>query len=194
MKYIIGVDPGASGAIAILEDTGKLVHVFDMPSVEIISGGKAKRRVSPEMLAAELRLYADQGAVAYVEQVGAMPGQGVSSMFAFGQAFGIVLGVMAGLAIPTQTVTPAKWKKDMKLNQGKDAARAKATVSAIFNTVYNGPSPSPICWPVVTVTDSGNANLAHAAEFSCPWFRSAWSNRVRLSAGNRRPRAASSGP
>lgn len=124
--FVIGVDPGASGAIAILEQDGKLVHVFDMPSVEIMSGGKAKRRVSPEMLAAELRLYADQGAVAYVEQVGAMPGQGVSSMFAFGQAFGIVLGVMAGLAIPTQTVTPAKWKKDLKLNGGKDASRAKA--------------------------------------------------------------------
>lgn len=126
MSFIIGVDPGASGAIAIIESTGKLVHVFDMPSVEIVSGGKAKRRVSPEMLAAELRLYADQRAVAYLEQVGAMPGQGVSSMFAFGQAFGIVLGVMAGLAIPCQTVTPAKWKKDLKLNGGKDAARAKA--------------------------------------------------------------------
>jgi len=126
MSFIIGVDPGAAGAIAIIESTGKLVHVFDMPSVEVVVGGKAKRRVSPEMLAAELRLYADQGAVAYVEQVGAMPGQGVSSMFAFGQAFGIVLGVMAGLAIPCQTVTPAKWKKDMKLNTGKDAARAKA--------------------------------------------------------------------
>lgn len=126
MSFIIGVDPGAAGAIAILEDGGKLVHVFDMPSVEIVTGGKAKRRVSPEMLAAELRLYADQGAVAYVEQVGAMPGQGVSSMFAFGQAFGIVLGVMAGLAIPCQTVTPGKWKKAMNLNAGKDAARAKA--------------------------------------------------------------------
>lgn len=126
MSFIIGVDPGAAGAIAIIESTGKLVHVFDMPSVEVVTGGKAKRRVSPEMLAAELRLYANQGAVACVEQVGAMPGQGVSSMFAFGQAFGIVLGVMAGLAIPCQTITPAKWKKDMKLNAGKDAARAKA--------------------------------------------------------------------
>ena len=126
MSFIIGCDPGAAGAIAIIEDNGTLVHVFDMPSVEIVSNGKAKRRVSPEMLAAELRLYADQGACAVVEQVGAMPGQGVSSMFAFGQAFGIVLGVMAGLAIPCQTVTPAKWKKDMKLNTGKDAARAKA--------------------------------------------------------------------
>lgn len=126
MSFTIGVDPGAGGAIAIVEDDGSLVHVFDMPSVEIVVGGKAKRRVSPEMLAAELRLYADQGAVAVVEQVGAMPGQGVSSMFAFGQAFGIVLGVMAGLAIPVQTVTPGKWKKAAGLNAGKDAARAKA--------------------------------------------------------------------
>lgn len=126
MSFIIGVDPGASGAIAIIQDDCKLVHVFEMPSVEIVSNGKAKRRVSPEMLAAELRLYADQGACAVVEQVNAMPGQGVTSMFAFGQAFGIVLGVMAGLAIPCQTVTPSKWKKDLKLNTGKDAARAKA--------------------------------------------------------------------
>jgi len=126
MSFIIGIDPGAAGAVAIIEDDGKLVHVFDMPAVEVVVGGKAKRRVSPEMLAAELRLYADQGAVAYVEQVNAMPGQGVTSMFAFGQAFGIVLGVMGGLAIPCQTVTPAKWKKDMRLNTGKDAARAKA--------------------------------------------------------------------
>lgn len=126
MSFIIGIDPGAAGAVAILEDDGNLVHVFDMPSVEVVSGGKAKRRVSPEMLAAELRLYADQGAVAVVEQVGAMPGQGVSSMFAFGQAFGIVLGVLAGLAIPTSTVTPARWKKTLQLNAGKDASRAKA--------------------------------------------------------------------
>lgn len=126
MSFIIGIDPGAAGAVAILEADGKLVQVFDMPAVEVVSNGKAKRRVSPEMLAAELRLYASQGAVAYVEQVSAMPGQGVTSMFAFGQAFGIVLGVTAGLAIPTQTITPAKWKKDLNLNPGKDAARAKA--------------------------------------------------------------------
>ena len=47
-------------------------------------------------------------------------------MFAFGQAYGLVLGVLAGLWIPTSTVTPAAWKKALKLNTGKDAARAKA--------------------------------------------------------------------
>lgn len=123
--FIIGIDPGASGAVAILDD-GVLIHVFDMPAVEIEVGGKKKKRISPEMLAAELRLFADQGAVAVVEQVNAMPGQGVTSMFAFGQAYGLALGVLAGLAIPTRTVTPAKWKKDLQLNTGKDAARARA--------------------------------------------------------------------
>ena len=126
MSFIIGIDPGAGGAVAILERSGELVHVFDMPSVEVISGGKAKRRVSPEMLAAELRLYNVHGTCAYIEQVGAMPGQGVSSMFAFGEAFGLAKGVLAGLGIPVQTVTPSKWKKALSLNAGKDGARAKA--------------------------------------------------------------------
>ena len=126
MNFIIGIDPGAGGAVAILTKTGELVHVFDMPAVEVVVGGKAKRRVSPEMLAAELKLYADQGARAVIEQVGAMPGQGVSSMFAFGEAFGLAKGVLAGLAIPTQSVTPGKWKKALQINAGKDAARAKA--------------------------------------------------------------------
>lgn len=124
--FIIGIDPGASGAVAILEKSGKLVHVFDMPSVELMAGGKAKKRVSPEMLADELKLYADQGAIAVVEQVGAMPGQGVSSMFAFGESFGLAKGVLAGLGIPTSTVTPGKWKKFMGVNAGKDGSRAKA--------------------------------------------------------------------
>jgi crossover junction endodeoxyribonuclease RuvC len=78
------------------------------------------------MLAAELRLYNVHATCAYVEQVGAMPGQGVSSMFAFGEAFGLAKGVLAGLGIPLQVVTPARWKRDMRLNTGKDSARAMA--------------------------------------------------------------------
>lgn len=125
-KFTIGIDPGVSGAVAILDGHGGLVQVFDMPSVEIVVGGKTKRRVSPEMLCAELRLYADQGAVAWVEQVGAMPGQGVTSMFAFGEAFGLAKGVLAGLQVRTYTVTPGKWKKTLLVNPGKDGSRSKA--------------------------------------------------------------------
>ena len=126
MSFVIGIDPGAGGAIAILERGGRLVQVFDMPAVEVVVGGKAKRRVSPEMLASELRLYNVDGTVAFIEQVNAMPGQGVSSMFAFGEAFGLAKGVLAGLVIPVQSVTPGKWKKALSLNAGKDGARAKA--------------------------------------------------------------------
>jgi crossover junction endodeoxyribonuclease RuvC len=78
------------------------------------------------MLASELRLYADQGAVAVVEQVGAMPNQGVTSMFAFGESFGLVKGVLAGLGVVTSTVTPGKWKKALGVNAGKDGSRAQA--------------------------------------------------------------------
>lgn len=127
MSFIIGIDPGASGAVAILQRDGSLVQVFDMPAVEVVVGGKAKRRISPEMLAAELRLYAD--AVAYVEQVGAMPGQGVASMFAFGEALGLARGVLAGLGVPVQLVPPTKWKRAMNLNAGKDGARALAAAT-----------------------------------------------------------------
>jgi len=129
MSFIIGIDPGAAGAVAILEPDGSLVQVFDMPSVEIVSNGKAKRRVSQEMLAAELRLYNVHATCAYIEQVGAMPGQGVSSMFAFGEAFGLAKGVLAGLGIPVQSVPPARWKRALGLNSGKDAARAKAAAT-----------------------------------------------------------------
>ena len=129
MSFIIGIDPGAAGAVAILEPDGSLVQVFDMPAVEVTVGGKAKRRISPEMLAAELRLYNVHGTTAVVEQVGAMPGQGVSSMFAFGEAFGLAKGVLAGLGIPVQSVPPARWKRSLGLNSGKDAARAKAAAT-----------------------------------------------------------------
>lgn len=129
MSFIIGIDPGAAGAVAILERDGSLVQVFDMPAVEVTVGGKAKRRISPEMLAAELRLYNVHATCAYIEQVGAMPGQGVSSMFAFGEAYGLAKGVLAGLGIPVQSVTPGRWKRALQLNAGKDAARAKAAAT-----------------------------------------------------------------
>lgn len=126
MSYIIGIDPGASGAIAILEaKNGRLVDVIDMPTTELQIGGKTKHRVSPVFLQSELGFYADD-ARAVVELVGAMPGQGVTSMFAFGEALGIVRGVLAGMKVPTELVTPAKWKRDLKLNPGKDGARALA--------------------------------------------------------------------
>ena len=124
MNYFLGVDPGASGAIAVLQEDGLLIAVIDMPVVELKVGKAMKRRVSPEILAHVLRPYA--GSVAYLEQVSAMPGQGVSSMFAFGESYGVVRGVLAALGMRTYLVTPGAWKKAMGLNAGKDGSRAKA--------------------------------------------------------------------
>ena len=124
-NYIIGVDPGMSGAIALLDVRGGLVDVWDMPTVEIKVGKAMKKRVAPEVIAAELRAYAEYS-TAYIEKVAAMPGQGVSSMFAFGEAYGLVRGVLAGMGIPCTTVTPAVWTKAMRVAAGKDGSRQRA--------------------------------------------------------------------
>lgn len=124
-KRTLGVDPGISGAIALIEG-GVLINVFDMPIIETQLGKKKKRRISPEILAAELEPYAGTIHRAYIEDVHAMPGQGVSSMFAFGEAFGLARGVLAGLGISTRPVSPITWKRAMRLPQGKDASRAMA--------------------------------------------------------------------
>lgn len=122
---IVGVDPGASGAVALLEGSN-LVQVFDMPTVEEVINGKKRNRVAPWILVEELAGYRDQIDVAFVERVGAMPGQGVSSMFAFGEALGIIRGVFAGMYVPCHLVPPAKWKRDLKVPAGKDGSRSMA--------------------------------------------------------------------
>lgn len=125
IDYIIGIDPGASGAIAILDVRGGLVDAWDMPTVEIKVGKAMKKRVAPEVIAAELKMFAPY-ATAYIEKVAAMPGQGVSSMFAFGEAYGLVRGVLAGMGISCTTVTPAVWTKAMRVAGGKDGSRQRA--------------------------------------------------------------------
>jgi crossover junction endodeoxyribonuclease RuvC len=123
--FILGIDPGASGAIAILDLRGGLVDTIDMPTVEVQIGKAMKHRVSPELIAEELRMYAPF-AVAFIEKVGAMPGQGVSSMFAFGEAYGLVRGVLAGMSVPCTFVVPSVWTKAMRVEGGKDGSRKRA--------------------------------------------------------------------
>jgi crossover junction endodeoxyribonuclease RuvC len=126
VNYVIGVDPGIHGAVAVLTQDGKLVEVFDMPTMEVKVGKATKNRISPELLAAELRGRAEYTVAAYIESVSASPQMGVTSAFAFGEALGIVKGVLAAMHIPVTLVPPAKWKRDMNLNQSKDGSRAKA--------------------------------------------------------------------
>jgi crossover junction endodeoxyribonuclease RuvC len=123
---IIGIDPGLSGGIAILEDN--IIKVlFDMPVMS--DGKKNKRQLNSALLVKLIKdnIKDTEDTVMVVEQVNAMPGQGVTSMFNFGQTFGAIKGICAALGLPIFLVRPAKWKKHFELiNSSKDASRTKA--------------------------------------------------------------------
>jgi crossover junction endodeoxyribonuclease RuvC len=121
---VLGVDPGFGGALAWL-DLGGNLDVADMPVMAIERNGKTKRDMD---LAALVELVErHRPAFAVVERVGAMPGQGVSSMFAFGRGFGSILGALAALRVPVELVTPATWKRTLAVPAGKDGARLRAS-------------------------------------------------------------------
>jgi crossover junction endodeoxyribonuclease RuvC len=123
---IIGIDPGLSGAIAVLENN-KVLNIFDMPVMS--EGKKNKRQLNSAQLVSLLKdnLEPNKETVVVVEQVNAMPGQGVTSMFNFGQTFGAIKGVCAAMELPIFFVRPSKWKKHFELiNSSKDSSRTKA--------------------------------------------------------------------
>ena len=124
---VLGIDPGLSGALAVIDthNSPRLV-VGDIP-VSHAAHGKGKRAhinvwIMREWLRAEFPID-----LAIVEQVGAMPGQGVTSMFRFGQAAGICYGLLIGMGIKTFRVTPRVWKKAMGVGREKDQARQIVT-------------------------------------------------------------------
>ena len=122
---IIGIDPGVSGAIGILEDK-KVIKVFDMPTM--IDGKKNKKQVNGSQVTNIIKenLHNNKETIIVVEHVNAMPGQGVTSMFNFGQSFGVIKGVCAALSLPIYFVRPTKWKKHFNLiKTNKDASRTK---------------------------------------------------------------------
>ena len=122
---IFGIDPGLSGAIAILSDN-KVINIFDMPVMS--EGKKNKKQLNSAQLVNIIKDYTndDEEKVVIVEQVNAMPGQGVTSMFNFGQTFGAIKGICAALKLPIYFVRPSKWKKHFNLiNSSKDSSRTK---------------------------------------------------------------------
>lgn len=120
---LIGIDPGCSGAIVILADNGAYIAHLDMPTVTV---GKSTR-VNAAAVAAFINATMFKADHAFIEQVGAMPKQGVASMFTFGDACGVVRGVVAGAGIPYTMITPQAWKKSAGLiGSDKDAARSRA--------------------------------------------------------------------
>jgi crossover junction endodeoxyribonuclease RuvC len=126
MNLILGVDPGLSGALALYDVQGQLLaEVFDMPTVD--AGVGSKRVVDESTLAWRIDACAKRIKHAFVEKVGAMPGQGVTSMFSFGCSYGIVRGIIAANFIPITLVTPQSWKKALGVPASKDGARARAS-------------------------------------------------------------------
>ena len=120
---ILGIDVGISGGIALL-DGDKLVEVRDMPTVSKVVNGKKKRRIDARAL---YEIVANQDIdYGFVEIVNAMPNQGVSSMFAFGQASGIAEGVCASVTPNVTGVRPQTWKKYFKLGSDKTSSRELA--------------------------------------------------------------------
>ena len=123
---IIGIDPGLSGAIAILENN-KVLNIFDIPVMS--EGKKNKRQLNSALLVSLLKenIASKEEVAVVVEQVNAMPGQGVTSMFNFGQSFGILKGICSAMQLPMYFIRPIKWKKYFNLiNSEKDASRTKA--------------------------------------------------------------------
>ena len=124
---IFGIDPGVSGAISVLENK-KVIEVFDMPTM--IDGKKNKKQVNgaqvTNIIKERLDSEKEKEIAVVVEHVNAMPGQGVTSMFNFGQSFGVIKGICSALSLPIYFVRPTKWKKHFNLiKTNKDASRTK---------------------------------------------------------------------
>lgn len=122
---IVGIDPGMSGAIAILDNRG--LSLFDMPTFDLGSK-KKRRRIDMAKVAAFLRLHG-HGSIAYIEKAQSMPGQGVASTFGYGITYGALLAILTCLQIPYTEVHPRTWKKVMLSDvdkSSKDASRMRA--------------------------------------------------------------------
>ena len=125
---IIGIDPGITGSICFFED-GKIIDVIEMPSMA--EGKKNKKQVNGAQIFYEISLkiknLKKEEIKVVMEQFSAMPGQGVTSMFNFGQSFGILKGICSAMQLPMYFVRPSKWKKYFNLiNSEKDASRTRA--------------------------------------------------------------------
>ena len=125
---VIGIDPGISGSICFFEN-GKILDVLEMPTMT--DGKKNKRQVNGSQIYNEISkritTIEKQSIRVVIEQVSAMPGQGVTSMFNFGQSFGILKGICSAMQLSMYFIRPTKWKKYFGLiNSEKDASRTKA--------------------------------------------------------------------
>jgi len=125
VTMICGIDPGISGAIAWLSDSGVLVEVVDLPVVEVVVGKTKRKQLVPGALA---KLLSDKRpSMVMLEQVSSRPGEGAVGAFAFGRGYGQIEGVLAALGIPYSLVRPQAWKKALSVPADKGGARMYAS-------------------------------------------------------------------
>lgn len=122
MSVTIGIDPGMTGAVAMLDSYGCLVEVADMPTIDGYVSAPLLYSVIDDMVAHDPEMVE----MVVIERVASMPKQGVASTFKFGCAFGVALGVVGGMRLPSTLTRPAAWKKDMGLNSDKERSRRRA--------------------------------------------------------------------
>ncbi|SRR5712692_10471376 len=124
--HIVGLDPGLSGAIAVLALDGTLEGLGDTPTLTVqVQRGQKQVHDCPGMVAL-LQPYAGQPAHVLIEEAQPMPGQGVTSTFQIGKGYGLWLGILAALQLPYTTIRPAIWKKAFSLGKDKEASRLRA--------------------------------------------------------------------
>ena len=116
---ILGIDPGLDGGIAILD--GSSIELLETIPTQP-KNGFIKRQVDAQKLSNILRVYPD--IICYLEGVASRPGQGVASVFSFGDTYGAIRGVLGALNIPTYTVVPSRWKKELKISSKDDSLKA----------------------------------------------------------------------
>jgi crossover junction endodeoxyribonuclease RuvC len=121
---IAGIDPGATGAVAVYDSDLGTLQVFDTPVALVKVGTRQVNRIVPAAFAAKLKTYGVDFAA--LERVHAMPKQGLSSTFAFGHCYGVMEGVLSALQIPYDLIEPQRWQALARVPKGKDGSRARA--------------------------------------------------------------------
>ncbi len=119
---VLGIDIGISGALALLDDHGRLIEVADMP---VLADGAKNRRTVNAALLAEI-VYKSQAKRAFIEYVGPRPGEGAVGAFSFGRSRGVIEGVLAACGVPAVFITPPAWKKIIGIPPGKEGAKDAA--------------------------------------------------------------------
>jgi crossover junction endodeoxyribonuclease RuvC len=169
---VIGIDPGIHGAVALVADDA--AYVVDTPTLERKVGRKIRRRVNVIELADALTTFALPGTVAYVERAQASPRMGVSSSFAYGEAFGMVVGVLAHLHIETRFVSPSVWKREMGLVKpgarelGRDEEREKGSALELARKLY-----PQLADKLARAKDDGRADALLIAHWGCEQIEAA---------------------